>query len=362
MSLKKLLVLAPMLLALVASGAQAQALESQRLQFDGSRAVDNVLLNATESHTVYQTVTRPATCHRQELDGYENRCHTTSRYSCTSVYRQQCRIERVCNGNGPRSVCREQRVCRSIPDRVCRYVPDTVCTREPRYRQVAYSCSRTETVPVGQELDFHVAGAFDVNYGPVPQGIQANESLVLSLSNGVPALALERGSNQLLVYSVAQVAPVQIVRPDQGPQAPGEKRVAASFRLSFVSPSDVSSPVSQAVQGIAIEGNTLKFSVGRVVHPELLGVHVKIKRQKFLSDPLVVEDQIQAQDLMLKDQGARSEVNVALTRYLKEQIKDAKYDVEIVVSSQAPAANLLNAALLPQQRQVEGKAEVNLKN
>jgi hypothetical protein len=296
--------------------------------------------------------------------GYQTVCHTQYHQQCNWVYHPVCRPVTQCNNlPPPQQTCWTQTVCTNQQQYVCHQVPQQVCHQEPQYATVAYPCTQYVEKPVGEELDFNVKGDLTVNFNRLDNGAAAVERFRGSLSGEKLQVTLLQDSKQFLLYLSQKSSNVQIVKPDLGAQSPGEKLVTAVYDVKRVPVAEVASPVQGEINNIAMQGSQLSYEGGKVFDPASMSLHVKIKRDKFGSDPTVVDADIRSSDLVLNDLGnGRSKVFVPLEKYLQEKLREANYHVTLTVSLvRGSTQGLLNPGILPSVNEVEGTTKIAYK-
>jgi hypothetical protein len=348
--------------ALALLGAlSAYAEDSETIEFDGTKYSIGVKLNDQEKHTLYQTVAVQSTCYKQELVGYQTVCHTQWQNECHWEYHPVCRPVTQCNNlPPPQQVCWTQNVCHNEQQYVCHQVPHQVCHQEPQYQTVAYPCTQYVEKPVGEEIDFNVKGDLTMNFNRIDE-IPASVERFRGVLNGEKLIvSLQQDSKQYLLYLTQKTSNVQILKPDQGAQSPGEKLVTAVYDVKRVPVAEISSAIQGQISGISLGAGQLSYEAGKVFSTDTIRVHVKMKKDDFWSDPTVIDADIASSDLVVNDAGSgRSRVFVPLAKYLSQPLEDDKYFIELSVSLVPSATNgLLNPGLLPAQTQIQGKAEI----
>lgn len=194
------------------------AFAGETITFTGKNLEEKLSLKEVIKHTIYQEVTVPKTCTREEIIGYENHCSIVMRDQCETTYERECYIrnhrqcipttrqechwenhpictpivrnechnesvcrdvpDRVCRGSGPsavctsinRRVCENRPVCRNVHDRVCRdnrnnvcrTVFDEICTFVPR--EECSNVARQHCVKVPEEVCQSVPKTKTVSY------------------------------------------------------------------------------------------------------------------------------------------------------------------------------------------------------
>jgi hypothetical protein len=127
-------------------GAFADRGETKRFLFDGSESTVELLLRGEETHTEYRYETRHTTCYRNEVVGY--------RTVCTGGGMP---------GPGPRP--------RPMP-RTCRSVPV--------YRNVAYPCTQTVTIPY-EVKDYDVEARVFLDVKKLSENLDSVEEFKVTL-------------------------------------------------------------------------------------------------------------------------------------------------------------------------------------
>jgi hypothetical protein len=321
---------------LFALGALAIALpaaaSTQSVVFDGSNLSPQLSLSTVESHVVYETREVPSTCYRDEFIGYRTECDT--------VWRRQCRDRRICREVRPgHRRCHVEPECTSFPERVCRQIPE--------YRQVSYSCSKFETVPVRTEVDFNVRAEVSVNFSQVPAGVTPAEQLQVALDGEQVSLSAAAVSNRVLMF-VQKNSSVQVVKPDLGADAPGEKLVTASFNVTLVDAQLLNTGLSEGLAELTLSGSVLSFTVAEIPTTDFLEVRFsKFEHDKFGSNKDLFAGVIPAWAVKVRSLGnGRSEISIDTARLpFAETVKSGReYKMSFTVSARANgiAGSLLN--------------------
>jgi hypothetical protein len=363
--MKRILFAAIAALQVLSLGAPlARADDSEQIEFDGTKYSIGVQLNDQEKHTLYQTVAVQSTCYKQELVGYQTVCHTQWQNQCHWQNHQVCRPVTQCNNlPPPQQTCWTQTVCHNEQQYVCHQVPHQVCHQEPQYATVPYPCTQYVEKPVGEELDFNVKADLTLNFNRLDQSTPAPERFQSTLSGERLVVSLLQDSKQFLLYLNQASSNVKIIKPDQGAQSPGEKLVTAVYDVKRVPVAEVVSPIQGEIANIAMQGSQLSYEGGKVFDPASMSLHVTIKRDKFGSDPTVVDADIPSSQLVIQDAGqGRSKVFVPLEKFLQEKLREANYHVTLTVSLvRGSTQGLLNPALLPSVTEKEGKTKIAYK-
>jgi hypothetical protein len=305
-------------------------------------------------------------CHTE----YENECHSVPTQVCHNVPEQQCHQvpHQVCNQE-PHQVCNSvpkqkcgyettqkceqipHQVCENVPHQVCHQEPHEKCHQEPVYESQPYSCVKEEQVPDGEEIDFLVNAEVTLNFSSVPEGFRPNEIFSVSLANGKVAVKLVKASAGLPIYVRERSQTLQTVKPDQGPQSPGVKRINAIFDITIAKPADVVSPIKGGLAdvGLTASPDALSFTLGKVLYKDLLGGRVTVKRKKDGSGPLLADGDFVATELSLSELGnGRTIVTLPLQKLLgtSKLEKHKDYQVRLIVRSGGQKEGLLNPQAL----------------
>lgn len=358
----KLMALGAIAFVLAASTARA---DTQEFVLDGSVLNRTLKLASEEKHMVYQTVEYEATCSKEVFDGYETVCNTTYEQECTTTWQQVCHQVHKCNNlPPPQQVCWDDTECTNKPVQSCHSVPHTSCHQEAQYHTEYYTCIKTKEVPVGEELDFRVDGEVTLKFPKAPQGVSLNEVFAVSLDGAKQSMKLKSNSKRVLIYLDKKSEDVKIIKPDGGASSPGYKKVVASYEFKFLSVSDVTSPISQGIEGVSLDivAKTISFDVGKVLLRDLFGFTLKLKRDKFWGDKTVVESEIRNSDLSFADQGSKTRVTARLASYEQNEFKDdSTYKVEATVSIKSGSSSgLLNPEALPSSQSVFHKVKIKV--
>lgn len=328
---------------------------TRTIVFDGSETATTVQLDGEESHTIYETREVPATCYRDEFMGYRRRCY--------DEWRERCFPETVCRPYGssleatPGDRGHDRRPGPGGPgggshchvETRCRQVVYPICHSEPYYERVPYACTKRESVPVGQELDYRVNADVQVKFNLASVDARPAEGLRLSLDGQDVSLAATSLSGQVLLY-VKSTQSVDVLRPDAGPYSPGEKRVRARFEITAQDAGRALSAVNGGIGDLALRGSELSFTLGRMEGRDSLEFGLKLERKRFLGAKRVFEGAVLPGAVSFEERGDRTLVRLALDRLnLSEQIKaDKNYrlDLSVGLRPDSVAGRLLNPETL----------------
>lgn len=223
---------------------------------------------------------------------------------CEPVYRRECNTVPRCRDVSD-TVCRDipDRVCRDVNDEVCRDIPDQICEDVPRYRNEAYSCTKTRRVLVGVEKDFDVRSDIDVDFSALPAGVVANEEFEAVLDQENFTFKLVKSSKALIL--LAKVDVVSVIDQPQTPQAPGIKTIKGRVTVTALTPDQFLYPLKNGISNITMTSAKIGFTTGRET-PDILRVvtRAKIVRVKTNGAKVVVHDDLLARtSITVTDKG-----------------------------------------------------------
>jgi hypothetical protein len=349
--------------------------------FDGTELTKEISLGATESHTLYETREVPSTCYTEELVGYRDECTTVYEPSCTQEWvcggrgflnEEPINDRQIVGGDddhdrrgrggdrggdrggrggdrggdhgghggggnhgggghggggnhgggghgggghgGPS--CGYQTRCIDIPRQSCRQVPE--------YRTVSYECTKTETVPVGTEVDYQVHAHVNLSFQGLPANIKPSETLKVSLNDSRISIQTLSASGKLLLFAQG-TQNQQIVKEDEGPQSPGQKLVSADYTIALIDAQAVLGAVNGGIGDIRIKDQSLIFTVGKVVLPDFLKIDMAFEKSNTGINDKLFKGEVPSQAVSIRDLGSKSEVTIALDRLsMKKQIERGK--------------------------------------
>lgn len=203
---------------------------------------------------------------RSEGDG---QCHDVPDQVCRDIPHESCR-------NVPDQECRQvpDRVCREVDDQVCRTWPETTCRDVPNVVQVPYDCKKTISVPVEEVIDKEIDAQATVNFSMVPEGVKAQEKLLVTLDEEDLELRTVDTTGDLLLLAEAQ---------DAKKERDGKKvRVSREFNVNLISKADLEKSLQGAVTSAVFEKEgLLRIRVQSLQFPNLLDFALSLDRVRF---------------------------------------------------------------------------------
>ncbi|MBC7693558.1 MAG: hypothetical protein H7222_17465 [Methylotenera sp.] len=338
----------------------AFAQSSEQVVIDGRDSVLQLRLDSEESHTLYSQRIVPDTCYRTEQRGYRDVFVTQIRHECAVEHLCRVHNENVCRTgtNGVQS-CILTPLNKCGDENVCRDVSVLLNHPEPVYVQVAYACTKVETYASGTELDYLVTADVNLNIAALPVGSRAREVLQASLSGTNLSLASVSSEGSLLFLAIGQVS--NQVTQTKRENGAGQKVVTANYDIQAVSAKDLKSPLT-SITGSRIEDGVLKFSIGKVVHPEMLNIALHVdKHRNLIGRKDLFTGVLSSAQVVLNDVGNQTEVSIDLSQLDRgSEMNKGKLKFEITVSSDAgQLGTLLNPKVMG-AKSINGTYEVKL--
>ena len=286
-----------LILSLLVSQAFASSGEVREFSFDGSQATYNLNLKGLKTHTEYRQEQVRDTCYRTVFVGY--------RTVCTGGY-----------GPGP-----------GYPRRPGN--PGRYCTQQPVYRQQAYSCMRTVTIPY-EVVDYATDAYVTLNMS-LPAGMRVNEKFTVRLE-GEDLTLTARGSKKVVI--------VKTTEDISGNLQGNLKVINARYEVDMV---DAQALIGALDMSRAyITGEVLDFDLG----PKALEFSIK-HQLKVSKAPRVGSDTLLL-DRILSQNDFSVNTNMSSTLYsvdmslLGINFQNGRYRISIE-SSFAPEGLILNA-------------------
>lgn len=226
--------------------AFASTVDGYSLPITGVQTEENFTMNTVQTRTEYRNETVAKTCFRTVFDGYQTMC------------RQE-----------PETYCYEDHMSR----RICstRYV--NRCYTEPRYRQEAYTCYQTISVP----------------YEVFSNNVKANVKVKIANNTGVQAPHNTCNLNFTLegaAFRANASCSEFIVLAKQSADERREGSTVIQERvldLTLVDAKKLAAPVKGGIAEMRLEGQTLVLRTGDLTKNSNFSLKLFVERRKFLS-------------------------------------------------------------------------------
>lgn len=257
------------------SSAMADTTASESVWFDGNGAEDEVSLYTEKTRTEYRTITVPATCHRTEY-----------RYQCRPGQRH-CRP--VCDSRGMcRTVCTPSRpVCRNIPVRV-----PYPCQRQITQSYEVFDYNVNTTVRFEYDLEDLLNGA-------------AEEFTVTVKGKDVSMNVRDSGKYLVLRRSAGS----------NSSRTGDTLSQSFAYRFDFVPSSLVTETLGEGVRNVSLKNGVLSFVLGKSFNHEDFIQNLKIyKSRRVITDVLLLDRDLRADQMEVTVQGGRSHVSIDLKK------------------------------------------------
>jgi len=218
--------------------------ESRRFLYDGSQSNFEMLLRGEETHTEYRNEQRNTTCYRTVIVGHSRVCHPMP-------------------NPGPGR--------RPVPGpRNCQVIPI--------YRQVAYPCVETVSVPY-EVKDFDVEAKVVINIKKLNPEIQSVEDLKVSLS-GVKVSVDFNGSKKFFAILKDRKVKTEL----RG----SVKLVDTVYDIDLLE----TAPVLDAldVKDISVEDSKIQFNLGKETNGNGLGFGLNVTKRPIFGRNTVLID------------------------------------------------------------------------
>ncbi len=231
---------------LSAFNAFASTVDGYSLPITGVQTEENFSLNAVQTRTEYRNETVAKTCFRTVNDGYQNVC------------RQE-----------PEVVCYEDHMSR----RICNTRFVTRCYSEVRYRQEAYTCYQTVTIPY-EVFSHNVKANVKVKVTNTPGVFAPHNSCALNSTLEGSSFRVNASCSEFIVLAK---------------QSADESRVADTviqnrvLDLTLIDSQKLTAPVKGGVAQMRLEGQTLVFRTGDLTKNPNFSLKLYVQRRKLLS-------------------------------------------------------------------------------
>lgn len=239
----------------------ASTIDGYSLPITGQESVENFTLNTTQTRTEYKQETVARTCWRTVFSGYDQVCRQAPMTNCWI-------------GRDGREVCSTQW--------------NTHCYQEAQYRQEAYTCYQTVSVPYEVFSNF-VKALISVKLPNVPAGSN------LPLQTCDINFTLEGGnfSSPANCPEFIVIAKKSISESREGQTVVQERNIEVSLLDAKV----VSAPVKGGIGEMRMEGQTLVFRTGDLTKNKNFSLKLYVERRKFLrSDVTLINRNLTPQE------------------------------------------------------------------
>lgn len=230
-----------------AFNAFASTVDGYSLPIVGVQTEENFTMNTVQTRTEYRSETVAKTCFRTVFDGYQTVC------------RQE-----------PETYCYEDHMSR----RICstRYV--NRCYSEARYRQEAYTCYQTISVPY-EVFSNNVKANVKVKVSSVPGDVQApHNTCNLNFTLEGAAFRANASCSEFVV----------LARQSANERREGNTVVQDRvLDLTLVDAKKLSAPVKGGIAEMRLEGQTLVLRTGDLTKNPNFSLKLFVERRKFLS-------------------------------------------------------------------------------
>ncbi len=224
---------------------QASTVDSFLLPITGVQTEENFTLNAVQTRTEYRRETVAKTCYRTVMDGY----------------RLECRDE-------------PQVICYPSPQhgQVCTTRFERRCYNVPQYRQEAYTCYQTVSVPyevfnnnAKANVNVKVNNAADLQSANYSCGVNFSltGNVFKSIANCPEFIVLAKNSN---------------VERQEGNTVVQDRTV----ELTLLDSDKISAPTKNGISSMRLEGQTLVFKTGDLNKNPNFTLKLFVERRKLL--------------------------------------------------------------------------------
>lgn len=269
--MKNLLLVLTMMFSSIAF---ADSTDTQFVLVDGSRSVEELVLNTEKTRTEYRTVRVPSTCYRVEN---RRRC-TRQPQRCRQVCDRNNRCRRVCSGGG-------QQVCRNVQTRV------------------PYRCMRSET-RLYEVHDYYVDTRAIMNFDLSDVSGGASEKFSVTMRGERDGLSVRGSKNYALLLDGKNRTETRRA---------GVKNVELTYDVRLVKAKRIVQTLGEGIQNVSLRNGILKFTVGKGFNTSEFTQNIKVYRsRRVLTDVLLFDRDLVDSEMQVHVNGNRSEVTIDL--------------------------------------------------
>ena len=303
--MKKLL---PLLFLLATFQAFASTTDGYSLPITGEASEENFSLKTVKTRTEFRNETISKTCFRTVLDGYDTICREE-----------------------PVPVCYEDRQSR----RICNTRYERRCSQHPRYRQQAYTCYETISVPF-EVFSHNVLANVNVKSEQAPTSTRAphNSCALNTLLTG-DVFSAKAQCNEFIV-----LASQQAEESRQGDTVVQNR----SIQLKLLDYKATLAPVLAGLKDLNLEGQTLVFKTGSLTSNPNFEIKLFVERRKLLgSDETLINRALALSEFsteVLNEQSTLVKVN--LEKLFGGINKKRKHVIRVEIKLLNDLSNALN--------------------
>jgi hypothetical protein len=299
-------------LALIAGfNAHASTTDGYSLPINGQQSVENFTLNTVQTRTEYRQETVANTCWRTVFAGYRQVC-------------RQEPITRCWVGHDGRQVCSTQWI--------------TQCHQEPQYRQEAYTCYQTISVPY-EVFNNYVKALVNVKLPNVPAGSNLPQQ-TCDIN-----FTLEGGN-----FSSLANCPEFIVIAQRSSSESREGQTVIQdrkFDVTLLDAKVVAAPVKGGIGEMRMEGQTLVFRTGDLNKNKNFSLKLFVERRKLLKgDETLINRNLAPQEYTFsKTSDEFGVVRINLGNLVGGINKKRKHVIRVDINVLTSTANSINSSL-----------------
>lgn len=291
--------------------AHASTIDGYSLPINGQESVENFTLNATQTRTEYKQETVAKTCWRTVFAGYDQ--------VCRQVPSSGCWITR--DGN-----------------KVCDTQWNTHCYQEAQYRQEAYTCYQTVSVPYEVFSNF-VKALVTVKLPNIPTG----SNLPLQTCEINFTLVGESFSSPANCPEFIVIAQKSASESREGQTVIQERKVDVKLLDAKV----VAAPVKGGIAEMRMVGQTLVFRTGDLTKNKDFSLKLYVERRKlFKSDITLINRNLAPQEYSFeKTSDDFGIVKINLGNLIGGINKKKKHVLRVDINVLTNTANSINSTL-----------------
>lgn len=299
--------LALVLMAHLMSSAFANTTDSHSVVIENNEKTDSFTLSAIASRTEYRSEVIDDTCYRDELVNYRRVCNELIAVESKSGTRR-------------------------APE------PPT-CHDEPVYRQVAYSCRRTISVPY--EVDDHQSTAnVNVKISSPPKDILQSRNCGIDFSLTGDSFLSTNSCNQYLAMA-------QINHQDEG----NVKNL--SYKIDLYDTQKVFAPLAGGLNDLHVDGDVLLVKTGDLKTHSNFTLNLYVQRRRlFSSDVVLIDRTLSNSEFTYQPIDAHTGyVRIDLSKLAAGFIRGKKHVIRVNLNVILPAGSVIVGAGIPNLNQ-----------
>lgn len=362
------------LMSSLATTGFASTVDSRTVIVENNEKHDSFALNTVTTRTEYRTEVVQSTCYRQEVVGYRRVCYPSLTFNAIigltpkdvgphpapGPHPRDPRDPPPERKPGPRPEPRPEPRPNPRPEprpnprpeprpepRPYPY-PDPrpeprprppVCYDEPIYREVAYSCMKTISVPY-EVVDHESTANVEVKLSAAPQSKPQTGNCGINF-------ALQ-GDNFQAINSCRDYLAVGIIGRQQNGSV-----TSYSYFINLFDAERIFAPLAGGLTDLHVDGSTLFVKTGDLRANPNFALKLYVERKRFLkSDVVLINRVLKAEEFSYQPGDARTGVvRIDLEKVLGGFEAGKKHVIKVDLDLALPAGSVINGSPIPQLHQ-----------